>query len=89
MLDLFEEESFDLNVEAQMKLKVTDTGVVIPRELLPDVEEVDVRIEGGVVVLTPLRDANDPIWEMGNDPVTVGLTDAAENHDRYLYQADA
>jgi virulence-associated protein VagC len=72
-----------------MKLKVTDSGVVIPREMLPDVEEVDVQMEGGVVVLTPVRDASDPIWEMGNDPVTLGLADASENHDRYLYQADA
>jgi virulence-associated protein VagC len=76
-------------MEAQMKLKVTDSGVVIPRDMLPDVDEVDVRMEGGLVVLTPLRDANDPIWEMGNDPVTVGLPDASENHDRYLYQADS
>lgn len=72
-----------------MKLKVTDSGVVIPRDMLPDVDEVDVQMEGGVVVLTPVRDANDPIWEMGNDPVTLGLSDASENHDRYLYQADS
>lgn len=72
-----------------MKLKVTDSGVVIPREMFPGVEEVDVRTEGGLIVLTPLRDANDPIWEMGGDPVTVGLPEAPEDHDRYLYQADS
>lgn len=71
-----------------MKLKVTESGVVIPRDMLPDVEEVDVRIEGSVVVLTPLPDASDPIWQMGNDPVNCGLPDASENHDRYLYQGD-
>lgn len=72
-----------------MKLKVTESGVVIPREMLPDVEEVDVRLEGSLLVLTPLRDENDPIWEMGNEPVTCGLPDASENHDRYLYQSDS
>lgn len=72
-----------------MKLKVTDSGVVIPRDMLPDVEEVDVRMEGTLVVVTPLRDANDPIWEMGNDPVDCGLPDASENHDRYLYEGDS
>lgn len=72
-----------------MKLKVTDSGVVIPRDMLPDVDEVDVRMEGNLVVLTPLEDANDPIWEMGNDPVNCGLPDASENHDRYLYQGDS
>lgn len=72
-----------------MKLKVTDSGVVIPRDMLPDVDEVDVRMEGTLLVLTPIRDVNDPIWAMGDDPVTCGLPDASENHDRYLYQGDA
>lgn len=71
-----------------MKLKVTDVDVVIARDLLPDVEEVDVRMEGDLIVLTPLRDTNDPIWEMGDDPVSAGLSDASENHDGYLYRAD-
>jgi virulence-associated protein VagC len=71
-----------------MKLKVTDVGVVIPRDMLPDVEEVDVRMEGDLIVLTPLRDINDPIWKMGDDPVNAGLSDASENHDGYLYRAD-
>lgn len=72
-----------------MKLKVTDSGVVIPRDMLPDVDEVDVRMEGSLLVVTPVRDVNDPIWEMGDDPVTCGLPDGSENHDRYLYQSDA
>ncbi len=76
-------------MEAQVKLKVTDSGVVIPRDMLPDVEEVDVRLEGSVVVLTPLKATNDPIWEMGSDPVDCGLPDASENHDRYLYKSDS
>jgi hypothetical protein len=72
-----------------MKLKVTEAGVIIPRDMLPDVEEVDVRMEGEVVLLTPSRDAEDPIWAMGSDPVNCGLPDASSNHDRYLYQGDA
>lgn len=71
-----------------MRLKVTDAGVVIPREMFPDVEEVDVRVEGRLVIVTPLRDPDDPIWEMGNDAVPGVLPDASENHDRYLYEAD-
>lgn len=72
-----------------MKLKVTDAGVVIPRDMLPDVEEVDVRMEDGVMILTPLQDAHDPLWEMGSDPVSCGLPDASENHDRFLYEGDS
>jgi hypothetical protein len=71
-----------------MKLKVTELGVVIPRAMLPNVEEVDVRIKDGLIVLTPLRDTNDPLWKMGDDPVSAGLPDASENHDGYLYRAD-
>lgn len=70
-----------------MKIKVTDAGVVIPRNMLPDVDEVDVRVEGETVLLTPSRD-DDLIWEMGSTPVTCGLSDASTNHDRYLYQGD-
>jgi virulence-associated protein VagC len=71
-----------------MRLKVTDAGVVVPREMFPDVEEVDVRVEGCHVILTPLEDMNDPVWQLGNDPVSCALPDASENHDRYLYQTD-
>lgn len=71
-----------------MKLKGTDAGVVIPRDLLPDVEEVDFRREGDLIVLTRLRDTNDPVWKMGDDPVSAGRPDASEHHDGYLYRAD-
>ena len=71
-----------------VRLQVSDEGVVIPREMLPNVKEVDVRKEGGVI-LTPLPDPDDPIWELGNDPVVCGLPDASENHDRYIYIIDS
>jgi hypothetical protein len=29
---------------------------------------------------------NDPIWEMGSNPICMGILDASENHDVYLYQ---
>lgn len=72
-----------------VRLQVSDEGVVIPREMLPNVKEVDVRKEGGAMVLTPLPDPDDPIWELGNDPVVCGLPDASENHDRYIYITDS
>jgi hypothetical protein len=72
-----------------VRLQVSDEGVVIPRDMLPNVKEVDVRKEGGVMVLTPLPDPDDPIWELGNDPVVCGLPDASENHDRYIYIIDS
>ncbi|HST63494.1 MAG TPA: hypothetical protein VLK84_32585 [Longimicrobium sp.] len=69
-----------------MRLKVTDAGVVIPREILPDVDEVEVRVEGHVVIITPLcNPADGAIWEMGADPVDCGIPDGSLNHDQYLY----
>jgi hypothetical protein len=70
-----------VQVEVEMRLKVTDTGVVIPRDMLPDVDEVDVRME----VISPVRNVEDPIWRMGSDPVNCGLPDAAEHHDKHIY----
>lgn len=30
----------------------------------------------------------DPIWGLGMEPIGLGLSDAAENHDAYLYGSD-
>ncbi len=27
----------------------------------------------------------DPIWGLGSEPISLGISDAAENHDAYLY----
>jgi hypothetical protein len=68
-----------------MKVRVTDEGVVVPREFLPGVEEVDIRAEGGIVLVVPAGAAEDPILGLGSAPVDCGAPDASERHDRYLY----
>lgn len=68
-----------------MIVKVTSAGIVIPRDLLPDVDEVDVRLEGGVLVIAAPRRDDDPILGLGTAPVDCGVADASENHDAYLY----
>ena len=67
-----------------MKAKVTENGVVIPKELLEGVEEVDIRKEDGVILVVPIV-REDPIWGLGENPVKGGLPDASENYDRYIY----
>jgi virulence-associated protein VagC len=67
-----------------MKAKVTKRGVVIPRELLEGIEEVDIRKENGVIIVAPVGE-QDPIWGLGKNPVKSGPDDASENHDRYIY----
>ena len=67
-----------------MKMKVTEQGVTIPRQMFEGVQEVEVRQDGDRVIVTPLQE-EDPIWGLGSDPVTCGVPDASTQHDRYLY----
>ncbi len=70
-----------------MKAKVTENGVTVPRELLDDAEEVEIRKEDGKVIVTPLPKV-DPILGLGENPVACGAPDASEQLDRYLYTSD-
>ena len=67
-----------------MKVKVTENGVIVPRELLDDAEEVEIRKENGKVIVTPLPKV-DPILGLGENPVACGAPDASEHLDRYPF----
>jgi hypothetical protein len=67
-----------------MKLPVTDRGLLIPKELLGKIDEVEVTIQGDQIIITLGKD-QPSIWDLGSDPVECDVTDAAIDHDRYLY----
>lgn len=104
-----------------MRIKVSENGVLIPRELLPGITEVDIRKQNGVIMVIPagkddpickigeeiaakqphfgsarglikisddfdepLR-SDDPIFDIGREPVACGIPDASEDLDKYLY----
>ena len=67
-----------------MRAKVTDQGVTLPKEWFCGVAEVDIQREDDRIVVAPVR-ADDPIMQLGSDPLPIELTDAAANHDEYLY----
>ena len=67
-----------------MIAKVTEQGVVIPKTLLGEATEVEIFEEPGRVVVILDREA-DPIWGLGKNPVTLDVTDASVNHDKYIY----
>src|SRR2546430_82936 len=67
-----------------MKARVTSKGLNIPKRLLAKVSEVENRKKNGVIVVTPTG-KDDPIWNLGKEPVSSDITDASENHDRYIY----
>jgi len=67
-----------------MRTKVSENGVVIPKELLEGITEVDIRKQNGVIVVIPAG-KDDPIYDIGKDPVVSGVSDASENLDKYIY----
>ncbi len=68
-----------------MKAQVKKDGVLIPKKMLKGVKQVEIQREAGRVVVMPLPTSNDPILRLGRRPVKSGTIDAAEHHDRYLY----
>ncbi|MBA2409973.1 MAG: hypothetical protein H0V62_09470 [Gammaproteobacteria bacterium] len=65
-----------------MRTKVTEHGVLIPKQMLEGVDEVEIRKERSAILLLPVGHA-DPIRELGQQPVTGNVDDASINHDRY------
>ncbi|MCX7014357.1 MAG: hypothetical protein NTW86_17700 [Candidatus Sumerlaeota bacterium] len=70
-----------------MKAKVGEKGVLVPRDLIGDVGEVEIVKEDGRIVVIPVSESADPIEALGEAPIPCGLTDAAEQHDKHLYSA--
>lgn len=66
-----------------MTTKVTEHGLLVPKDLLPDVDEVEIRKEHGIILIIPAT-AKDPIFELGRHPVTADVDDASVKHDIYL-----
>lgn len=63
---------------------VTESGVTIPKQFLGGVEKVLVRKEKDVIVVVLLQ-KDDPIFQLGKHPITMGISNASTNHDDYLY----
>jgi hypothetical protein len=68
-----------------MRTEVTDQGLLIPKRFLEGIKEVEIRKENGLILIVPLA-ANDPILQLGQDPIDDEVTDASVEHDRYIYQ---
>ena len=67
-----------------MKGKVTERGLLIPKSFLKGVDEVEIQKRDGVIVISPVS-SKDPVLDLGNEPITLEIEDASENHDRYIY----
>lgn len=76
-----------------MTAKISEAGLLIPKELLGSSTEFEIRREGRSLVVEPLEPevpltdeeiANDPIWDLGKNPADIDVTDGSVNHDRYF-----
>jgi hypothetical protein len=68
-----------------MKVRVTEQGLMIPKELLEGIQEFEIRKENHHFVLIPTVET-DPIWQLGSNPILLGVPDVSENHDAHLLQ---
>lgn len=73
-----------LSVKNVLRKKVTADGLLIPSQLLEGVEEVDICREATRLVVVPVP-TEDPILQLGAQPIDDPVEDASVNHDRYLY----
>ncbi len=66
-----------------MKTKVTEPGVIVPKKFLKGIKEVEIRKENNLILVVPIMD--DPIFHLGSQPISDGVEDASENHNAYIY----
>ena len=67
-----------------MKTRITEQGLWIPKQMLGDVDEVEIRREPDAIVIM-LTPTPDPILEFGRQPITIDVSDASDRHDHYVY----
>jgi antitoxin ParD1/3/4 len=67
----------ELQQEIQIGIEAAERGEVV------DAEEVFQRLREKLSTAKA-----DPIWDLGSEPINLGIADAAENHDAYLYSSD-
>jgi hypothetical protein len=67
-----------------MRTKVTEHGVLIPKEWLEGIDEVEIQKTQNMIIVMPVQ-ADDSILNLGKQPIRLDVDDASVNHDRYLY----
>jgi hypothetical protein len=67
-----------------MRTKVTANGVLIPKGWLEGIDEVEIQKAQNMIIIVPVQ-ADDPIFNLGKQPILLDVEDASLNHDRYLY----
>ena len=67
-----------------MRTKVSEQGLIIPKQWFDGIDEVEIRRENNIILIVPIN-TQDPIRKLGKQPITIDVSDASADHDRYLY----
>jgi len=68
-----------------MKAKITEQGLLLPKEWFPNCTEVEIRFHKNRIEVLPLP-KKDALYQLGTHPIDdPSITDLSTNHDRYLY----
>lgn len=68
-----------------MRTKVTEDGVLLPKQWFEGINEVEIRREHNLILIEPIAET-DPIFSLGTHPIVDDVEDASLHHDRYLSQ---
>jgi virulence-associated protein VagC len=68
-----------------MKLKVTDKGVLIPKELLGDSQEVEITQQEDQIIVSIVNYSNMSIWDLGKNPVECDINNNVDINDKSCY----
>ena len=67
-----------------MRTKVTENGVLIPKVWFEGIDEVEIQKTPDMILVVPVQ-ADDPILNLGKQPILLEVEDASLNNDQYLY----
>jgi virulence-associated protein VagC len=73
------------DLEVNVRAKVTDQGVLIPKQWFEGIDEVEIHRERDLILIEPVT-AEDSILSLGTRPIIGDVDDASLHHDRYLTQ---
>ena len=64
-------------IKTAMKAKVTEQGLLIPKQFLEGIQEVELRKQQGLLLIVPIVN-DDPILQLGREPIVDTVDDASK-----------
>ncbi|MGL5075885.1 MAG: hypothetical protein ACRDBG_08580 [Waterburya sp.] len=57
-----------------MKVKVTEEGILIPKQFFEGIKEVEIQEKDGILSIIPIS-KEDPIFQLGTNPISDSILD--------------